>query len=90
MEIRNDIRKKIDELLIQHDVLKLIGEGAPEDEYRPYIPQIYEFIVAARTEQELAEKIEGTFVKALAPADDLADFSDYLDLAMGLFKLKNR
>ena len=88
MEIKKELKKKIDEILVQHDILKLIGGGAPSDEYRLEIPRIIKLINEAETVNDLAKNLEDLYVKALAPVDDLAEFSDYLNLAADLFKVK--
>jgi hypothetical protein len=54
MALNPRYEKQINDIFAKHDVLRLIGQGAPSDEYSFEIPRIVEFLDRGHNAEELA------------------------------------
>ncbi len=80
--IHNDkLYKNVAEIMRKRDPLKLIEEGAPEDEYNLQVPEIIKYLENSLDEDFLAEFIYQLYKSLFPPDFDIGDKDLYRKIA---------
>jgi len=79
------MNEKIKKILHDADILRLIEQGAPDDEYDLEIPQIVKIMNDSLTQEEFSVKLFQFYQEILGHSDIVGEYKAYESLARNIW-----